>query len=357
MNERIEEYLADLMPELGKMGIQISDEREIMYGIQLRFYSNDKTGAHTPRAGRKEVVLNIYYSAKKGVTTIVGGDAKSKLGLDIKHLLDRIQVRHKPLPLHQWKSWIGSDECGKGDYFGALVGCAVAIDDGMLADLRAMRVIDSKLLSDIQIKAIAGKLYQKYRQRINCLVLKPVKYNELYDSFRAQGKNLNDLLAWLHYTLIRGLAERSASYAFSTQKAQEGNAPSNINGFAPLPELDGVIVDQFSVSSKVQRLCQQKQLGIPVMERHHAEADPAVAAASILARYQFLQAHQEMREHYQIDFPLGASGSIAQPFKEFISRYSERRLNEVVKLHFKTTAKYLQGLNQSDLFDPGREST
>jgi len=308
MHDKIMEFLGSLLPELSRRGIALTDEREISYGWQLRLLRD-----------KAEVVLNIYYSDKKGLSTVIGGDTKSALSRDVASLTATLKPAKTEIAMHHWKHWIGSDECGKGDYFGALVGCAVAVNETMINDMRAIGVTDSKLVRDRQIEEIAKRLYRKYKDSINCLVLKPQKYNELYDSFRAQGKNLNDLMAWLHYTLIRGLVERSLTH----------NIP-----------MDGVLVDQFSTSSKVQRLCHLKHLGIPVIERHRAETDVAVAAASIIARYQFLQAHRAMREHYQIDFPLGSGARIGDIFRQFINTYSAKRLHEVAKLHFKTTAKY-----------------
>lgn len=321
MNDKIMEYMANLIPELGRMGIQVSDEREISYGVQLRLQRHEA-----------EVVLNIYYSEKKGLSAVIGGDAKSILGQDVIKKTAELKGKKDNIPLHQWHHWIGSDECGKGDYFGALVGCAVAVDEAMRPHLIRMGVMDSKLLTDQQITAVARDLYRQYKDRINCLVLKPLKYNEIYTAMWHQGKNLNDLLAWLHYTLIRGLVERSM-----------GENPV-------LPKPDGVLVDQFSSLCKVQQLCRRKDLGIPVVERHHAESDLAVAAASIIARYQFLHAHQEMSKYYQIEFPKGACKPIAKTLRQFVEIYTVKRLNEVAKLHFKTTVKYLSDEEANQLF-------
>ncbi len=315
------EYMANLIPELGRMGVRVSDSRKISFGVQLRLQRHDT-----------EVVLNIYHSEKKGLSAVIGGDVKSVLGQEVIKKTAELKGKKEDIALHHWHNWIGSDECGKGDYFGALVGCAVAVDETMKPHLTGMGVMDSKLLTDRQIMAVARDLYRRYSDRINCLVLKPLKYNEIYTAMWHQGKNLNDLLTWLHYTLIRGLVVRSM-----------GENPV-------LPKPDGILVDQFSSLCKVQKLCQRKDLGIPVVERHHAESDLAVAAASIIARYQFLQTHQEMCKYYQIEFPKGASKLVAKTLRQFVENYSAKRLNEVVKLHFKTTVKYLSDEEANQLF-------
>jgi ribonuclease HIII len=89
---------------------------------------------------------------------------------------------------HSWERWIGSDECGKGDYFGALVVAAFALDSDMLPDLKEWGVMDSKRLTKTQITNIAQKLYSNYASRISCIVLKPIKYNEIIAICRCKEK-------------------------------------------------------------------------------------------------------------------------------------------------------------------------
>jgi ribonuclease HIII len=184
--------------------------------------------------------------------------------------------------------------------------------------------MDSKLLKPADIKRIAMHLYRHHPQRISCIALKPIKYNELIASLKLEGRNLNHLLAWLHGTAILDLI-----------KKQE--------------QMQGVLVDQFSLYKRVQSYLKTKDCPLPCIERPGAEADPAVAAASIVARYQFVQAHEALRNHYRIDFPLGASKAVIGSAVEFCTRYGFTRLNEVAKLHFVTTAKVRERLEQSEI--------
>jgi hypothetical protein len=52
---------------------------------------------------------------------------------------------------------IGTDEAGKGDFFGPLVSAAVFVDARLTAQLSAAGVKDSKLLSDASVKRIASE--------------------------------------------------------------------------------------------------------------------------------------------------------------------------------------------------------
>ncbi len=304
MHKELEHYLANLYPLMQRAGISCQDQREIAYGVQLKL-GKDKYLA----------VLNLYYSEKKGVSAVIGGTEPNPL----KGLLNELTKSTYPPKavansFHHWTNWIGADECGKGDYFGAPVVCAFAYDDTLKEHFSRLGIRDSKQLRDADIIKTAKILYSQYANRIACIVLKPAKYNELIASFKRENRNLNDLLAWLHGTNLLNL-----------QKTQ--------------PLAQGILVDQFSPSQKVRRMLQEKQCPIPCVERTGAEADPAVAAASIIARYQFLETFNAMRSFYKIDFPLGATSIVIKRAVEFSHQYGFKRLGEVAKLHFKTTLK------------------
>lgn len=307
MHKALEQYIAGLLPLFSRAGIHCDDQREILYGTQLRL-SKDTY----------KTVLNVYHSAKKGVSSVVGG-THSPLKNLVQALIDGNGTEVPTgLAFHNWTSWIGADECGKGDYFGAPVVCAFAYDESLEAEFKRLGITDSKNLRDTQIVTIAKQLYSRHASRIACIVLKPPKYNELIANFKRQTLNLNDLLAWLHSTNILNL-----------QKTQ--------------PSAQGILVDQFSPSQKVRRALSEKKCPIPCVERTRAEADLAVAAASIIARYQFIQTFMAMRQFYQMDFPLGATHVIPTAIA-FANQYGFNRLGEVAKLHFKTTLQVQEKL-------------
>lgn len=309
MDKHIEEFLSHLLPELAKRGIAVTSEREIAWGLQLRLERETATAS-----------LNIYHSAKRGLSTVLGASAASPLRADLEELCQKKELPHALF--HEWESWIGSDECGKGDYFGPLVVAAFAAESSILEDLRRLGVTDSKKLRDPQIKAIALKLYEKYNKRIACVVIKPLKYNEIIADMQTRGQNLNDLLAWQHSAAIQELLVR-------------------------FPLTEGILVDQFSHHRKVKALLKKRKVATPVEERHGAEADLAVAAASLIARYQFLQSKDSMNHYYKIKFPLGASRNVLKPAQDFVEQYGLKRLAEVAKLHFVTSRK----VQETDIFE------
>jgi len=310
MDKHLESALAQLLPELARHGISVASRRELAYGLQLRLERDGQAAT-----------LNIYWSLKKGISQVLAGKPNS-LQADLEKLLNR-GAPASVGDFHTWERWIGSDECGKGDYFGALVVAAFALDTEKVDEIRSLGVLDSKKLTDLQVKGIAHSLYERFSDRIACVVIKPLRYNEIMADRQSRGENLNDLLAWQHGAAIMELLGR-------------------------VPLVRGVLVDQFSLHKKVSKFLKTKEIGIPVEERPKAESDPAVAAASVIARYQFLQSRQAMDRHYKMSFPLGSGKNVLPPAQAFADKYGWNRLAEVAKLHFVTS----RGVRVRDIFDP-----
>jgi ribonuclease HIII len=303
MNKKIQEYLADLLPMCSKEGLQMSDEREIPYGVQIEFTS-----------GEASVLLNVYYSEKKGISKVVNASKHKELKAKLERILNLApKAEEESIALHDWKHWVGSDETGKGDYFGPLIVCGFYLEEKDRAKLIKLGVCDSKKLKKEQIITIAKNLYHDFPQNIECLVLKPQKYNELYAGFSGQKKNLNDLLAWCHSKILDSLIKRHA-------------------------KIEGVFIDQFSHGKKASALLRKLHPDMQITERPDGERDLAVAAASIIARYQLLMSFQSMSNFYKLKFPMGAGKGVPETAKAFIVQYKKERLAEVAKLHFKTTA-------------------
>jgi ribonuclease HIII len=199
---------------------------------------------------------------------------------------------------------IGTDEVGKGDYFGPLVVAGVRLAPGEAAALRTSGVRDSKTLSDDVALRMGGALRSRYAFAI--ARLDPPEYNA-----RQKRGKLNDLLGDLHAQVIRELARPGIR----------------------------VLVDQFAGES----LMQGKLAGLDVTleQRHRAEADPAVAAASVIAREEFLLALKELSERYAIDLHKGAGEPVDRAARKFVALHGRDALGQVAKLHFKNTQRVI----------------
>lgn len=201
-------------------------------------------------------------------------------------------------------SRIGIDESGKGDFFGPLCVAGVQAEGAAIAKLKQLGVKDSKNLSDSSIIKIGNKIRAEFVHHV--VKINPAKYNELY----AQFKNLNHLLAWGHATTIEQLVAR-------TQCTQ-------------------VIVDQFADERVVLRALKRKKMEINLTQRHRAEEDLVVAAASILARQTFIESLAQLSEKYKMELPKGASAKTIQAGKKLVQEYGSEVLEQTAKMHFKT---------------------
>lgn len=204
---------------------------------------------------------------------------------------------------------IGVDESGKGDYFGPLVVAACYVGPEHLAELEGVR--DSKKLTD----PVATRLAQVIKRTCphSVISIGPEKYNELYASIR----NLNRLLAWGHARAIENVLE--------------------------LQPCDLVISDQFADPAYLRKTLFEKGKAIELRSMVRAESDIAVAAASILARAEFLRRLKFLGDDNGVALPKGAGPQVLVVGKKVFAQGGLAALGKVAKLHFKTTDQVAAG--------------
>ncbi len=210
----------------------------------------------------------------------------------------------------------GIDETGKGDLFGPLVVAAVYVDAELARAFRQLGITDSKrITTDGRIRQLAGEI-RRLGAPHSILRLRPAKYNELYGRFG----NLNRLLAWGHARVLENLLEQR-------------------------PDCPRALSDQFAHASLLRRALGERGRAIELQQRTKAESDPAVAAASILAREQLIDwLETGAREAGETEpFPRGVSERVKQRARDLFARYGAESLPQWIKMHFKT-AREIQGL-------------
>jgi ribonuclease HIII len=295
MQQELSDYISWLLQETEKQNITLIDSRDIPYGQQLKFADS-----------KSEIPVNIYYSARKGISVVIGGSKQGQLFSDLNLLIFKSRI--SPEKQHNWQRWAGTDESGKGDFFGPLVVCGFIMERKFEKKFSELGVQDSKRLSDEKVRKIAEYLYSNHRRNFDVIALQPRKYNELYEQFKQQGKKLNELLAWMHGRVILNL--------------------NNKNQF------EGAVIDKFAKDSTLKNsLSDLKKLKL--IQRYRAEDDPAVACASIIARYNFVKYLKEFSQKYDMEFPLGAGKNVVEFARLFTSKLSKAELFEVAKIHFK----------------------
>lgn len=204
---------------------------------------------------------------------------------------------------------IGVDESGKGDFFGPLCIAGVYASGDEIALLKELGVKDSKNLNDLAIGKIAAKIREKFTYHV--VKINPFKYNQLYEQFQ----NLNRMLAWGHATVIEALVAKTGC--------------------------NKVIIDQFASEYVVKDALKRKKISLDLTQRHRAEEDLVVAAASILARDAFLEGLKSLGNQYHMKLPKGASAHVIAAGVQFAAKNGQQALEHVAKKHFKTLDQIL----------------
>lgn len=214
---------------------------------------------------------------------------------------------------------IGVDESGKGDFFGPMVIASAYTDNLVIKKMRELGVKDSKKISsDNRILELAREIRKLLGDRFTLIQISPGKYNQLY----AKMRSVNAMLAWGHARAIENMLEK-------------------------IPSCPRAISDQFGSKEQVQRALMNRGKKIDLVQRHRAEADLAVAAASILAREAFVLGLKRLGDQYGVKLPKGASDMVQMAAVELINKHTPKVLLETAKCHFKTTDNVLARIHQT----------
>ncbi|KEO84564.1 ribonuclease HIII [Tumebacillus flagellatus] len=297
-------------------GLEILEQKDIPYGRQFKV-----------RAGGTTAQLNVYFG-KKGLKLVVqggGGEAKSALESVTAAMEGRsagsaastsapAKKDKKPLPDVEFayeEPWIGTDESGKGDFFGGLVTAGVIVDPEAVPLLQSLGVDDSKKINDAKIQSMSTEIRKICYGKYKILSLVPSKYNDLYERMKGEGKNLNSLLAWAHVSVLESLLE--------------------------IQYVKLAIADKFADEKYINTRLKKLGRTIELIQVPKAEQNIAVAAASILARDAFLRWHQDAKKQHGVTFPKGANAQVVQVGRTYVQSNGKEALRNVAKLHFKTT--------------------
>jgi ribonuclease HIII len=219
-----------------------------------------------------------------------------------------------------FESHAGLDESGKGDFFGPVVAATVIADKAAIEAWRKAGVQDSKKITELRIIEL-DKLIRDTRGAVvrTCFCGMP-KYNELMSRPNA---NLNRLLAWQHATALE--------QALTAKPVTWG------------------LLDQFSEQPLVQReLAKKKVEPFDLRMRTKAEEDPVVAAASIVARAEFVRQMHLLSKRFGGKLQKGAGPLVKQQAAEIIQKFGTRALGEFAKLHFRTAYEVVAAAGKLD---------
>ena len=245
----------------------------------------------------------------------------------------------KELSPELFSAHAGSDESGKGDYFGPLVVCCAYTDEKLSDEMVKLGVKDCKRMTDKAVLSVGSRLRRLLgNDGFSVVKLSPPAYNRLY----AKMRNINRMLAWAHATAIEGLLEKKRGCG-------------------------RVVVDQFApTEATIARALKPLGKAARVEQRHKAESDIAVAAASVIAREIFVRDCMAMGDEVFGEaaageearrIPLGSSDpSVKALASEMVRKNGALWLMNHVKAHFKTTDDVLAaaGMSRTDLPSEGQ---
>src|SRR5206468_9972186 len=215
---------------------------------------------------------------------------------------------------------LGVDESGKGDFFGPLCVAGAYVNESVVKSWKDSGIRDSKnISSDKRIRELAELI----RETPGCVTTVVPIGNEAYNRLYSKMRSVNTLLAWGHARVIENLMG---------QRHRMNPPPVR------------AISDQFAASKDViGKAIMTLGREIELVQRHKAEEDIAVAAASILARHEFVTRLGKLEKEYQMEFPKGASAAVDAAAKDFVPKYGAENLARVAKMHFRTAFR-AQGL-------------
>lgn len=288
MSRAVEEKALSWLSMQASRGFTGSVVRVLSNGLQAEV-------ADTHRSCR----LNFYHSEKRGFSTVYAGGDRDLFG----------ELTARPADAGGTG---GSDEAGKGDYFGPLVVAAVLLDPDSSARLRAAGLADSKLLDQKRITMLEEAIIKETGCRA-VVSMEPARYNSLMESM-PRGSNSLDILARMHAEAISGMLAC---------------------GIRP----DRTIIDKFCSGPRILPLLPR---GHTYELRTHGEAEPAVAAASVLARASYVRAVHSTAGELGVRLKPGAGADIDLLGAEAVSRSGPDVLRRIAKYHFANTGRILR---------------
>lgn len=310
-----EEFYNKLHDILKSRGAAVGDRKDFQYFIQF-----------VARASGGECMVKIF-QGKKGthaqILNSVGG-CENVVRAAVEEMMGALpfsagekKTIAAPAGHAITRPMIGTDESGKGDFFGPLVVAAVYVSPAEAAALAAAGVRDCKTMSDSAALARAEHIQRAAPHAI--VTLKPEEYNSLYE----ETGNLNRLLASCHARVIKDILGKV--------------------------DCDYVLIDQFGDKRLVEQALMENGglvtrasvtlASVTLEQRPRAEDNIAVAAASVVARARFLEAMRDLSHEYGADFPKGASAQVDAAARAFVRDFGGENLRRVAKLHFKNARR------------------
>jgi ribonuclease HIII len=300
--------------------MQDSFQKKALFEIEKITKALNKEGFSVSRADKKlynyEIIVNskseqvkvLVYFGKKGVKSVLQGNPEAKIYKAVNNLLfGKSLFDDQRVDETVFSDYLGTDESGKGDYFGPLVVAAVYINNQTKIELEKIGVKDSKLISDNNIKILETYIKQIVGDNFSIIQINPEKYNQLYESFN----NLNKIMGWAHAKAIENLVEKT--------------------------NCKNVICDKFGNEKLIKDELKKKNVIVNLYQTAKGERFTAVAAASILARAKVVDWFYQKSKEFGYEIPKGGGETVNITAKLILLQTDKDNLIKMIKFHFKNS--------------------
>ena len=200
---------------------------------------------------------------------------------------------------------LGTDEVGKGEWYGPLVVVCVALTPIQMDRLRKIGVRDSKLIKKSLLMSLASQII-KEGVLWKPLIVSPKTFNERFEEFKRENKTLNEFLAWAHSAAIKEMLD---SIKYNRAK---------------------IVIDKFDVEKMYRRLYGVDETKLRIIQTSK-ENEVAVNVASILAKYVFEREVDKLNKAFQIDLRKMSPSEINSTILPFVA-----------KVHFKNVRRRMK---------------
>ena len=271
---------------------------------------------HARFAAEKDRVNVVFYESGKLVVQGKGTQEFVEFVLE-PVILKEARLGYEAVLNPEWfLPRIGVDESGKGDFFGPLCIAGVYVNESVVRAWQDAGIRDSKRISsDRRIVELARTI----RATPGCVFGVVSIGNAAYNRLHASTGNVTRILAWGHARAIENLL---------LQRDRMNPPPAR------------AISDQFAANpATVKGALMELGRSVELVQRHRAESDVAVAAASILARESFVAGLGRLEKQFGLPLPKGASSAVDAAARVWVAKHGLNRLPEVAKMHFRNARR------------------
>ncbi len=276
-------------------------------------YYKDKVREKTPpyaifQAKEEDTIITLYSSGKamfQGTSAFVDANMWKAIKENDEEDTDTTDYINT--------TSVGSDEVGTGDYFGPIVVTSAYVRKEDVSFLKELGCTDSKKVTDDKIKKIAPEIIKKIKYK--SIILKNEEYNEKY----SKENNMNKIKAIMHNKVLSLILDEvdKPDYVIVDEFARENRYYSYLN------EIPNVVK------------------GITFITKAESK-NLAVAAASIISRYIFLNEFDKLCDTYHLPLPKGSGASVDEIGQEAVEKYGKDILDKIAKKNFSNTSRILK---------------